>query len=279
MSLVNNFSLLAFFAIISLIIQKQTKENFHMTNLIILALLGAVVYYIFKSYGRYTAYSQEAFKNFSVSKESIQKSELGLFVALVAKVAKADGKVDALEAQLVGIMFDDIAAVFPEPQKTKDILKEIFAEEKDRRDDIETIAHTLGRSIRADRAKQQQFMGFLIQLAFVDGEVSQSEEQVLQTIAEAFSFDPKLYHAIFDQFEEMLRNIKPKENIEDAYALLGVSKEDDIDTIKKAYRKLIKQYHPDIIKAQGKSEEYMKEATAKTQEINQAYEMIKRSRE
>ncbi len=249
-----------------------------MGNLIVLALLGAVFYYIFRSYSKYTDYSKAAFKNFSVSHNALKKSELGLFVALVAKVAKADGKVDALEAQLVGIMFDDISAVFPEPTKTKDILKQIFDEEKNRIDDTEAIAHDLARVIKRDKSKQQQFMGFLIQLAFIDGEVSSSEEDVLQTIAQALDFDPNAYHAIFDQFEKMMANITPKANIEDAYKLLGVSKNDDMSTIKKAYRKLVREYHPDIIKSQGKSEAYMQEATAKTQEINQAYEMIKNAK-
>ena len=249
-----------------------------MGNLIVLAILGAVFYYIFKSYSKYTEYSQEAFKNFSVSMESIRNSELGLFVALVAKVAKADGKVDALEAELIGIMFDDISAVFPEPAKTKSILKEIFAHEKERRDDLHEVAQAFAHAIKRDRAKQQQFMGFLIQLAFVDGVVSKSEEEVLQTIAEALAFDPNAYHAIFDAFEKMVHNIKPQNNIGDAYKLLGVNETDDMSTIKQAYRKLIKQYHPDIIKSQGKSEAYMQEATLKTQEINQAYEMIKESR-
>lgn len=247
-----------------------------MGNLILLLIVGGFFYWIFKSYSRYTAYSQAAFKNFSVSKESLKKSDLGLFVALVAKVAKADGRVDALEAQLIGMMFDDISNVFPQPEKTKDILKEIFNEEKERSDNIQDIAHALGSAIKRDRAKQQQFMGFLIQLAFIDGEVSQSEDLVLQTIASAFEFDPDAYHAIFDQFEKMMKNAQPKANISDAYKLLGVSESDDLNTIKKAYRKLIRQYHPDIIKSQGKSEAYMQEATAKTQEINQAYEMIKK---
>jgi DnaJ like chaperone protein len=249
-----------------------------MGNLIVLALLGAVIYYIFKSYSKYTAYSQEAFKNFSVSYESLKHSELGLFVALVAKVAKADGRVDALEAQLIGIMFDDISAVFPEPTKTKEILKQIFSEEKERSENLQAVARELARTIKRDKAKQQQFMGFLIQLAFVDGEVSKSEESVLQTIAEALEFDPDAYHAIFDQFEKMMANMSPKVNLEDAYKTLGVSVDDDMSTIKKAYRKLIREYHPDIIKSQGKSEAYMQEATEKTQEINQAYEMIKEAR-
>jgi DnaJ like chaperone protein len=249
-----------------------------MGNLIVLAILGAVFYYIYKSYSKYESYSQEAFKNFSISYEALKNSELGLFVALVAKVAKADGKVDALEAQLVGIMFDDISAVFPEPQKTKEILKRIFEEEKQISHNTEEIAYKLANAIKRDSAKQQQFMGFLIQLSFVDGEVSQSEEEILQTIAQALEFDPNLYHKIFDQFEDMMANMTPKNSIDDAYKILGVSPNDDLKTIKKAYRKLVREYHPDIIKSQGKGEAYMKEATQKTQEINQAYEMIKKAR-
>jgi len=249
-----------------------------MLNLIILAIVGYIFYTVFKSYGKYESYSKKAFKDFSVSHNSLKNSELGLFVALVAKVAKADGKVDALEAQLIGIMFDDISAVFPEPQKTKDILKQIFNEEKDRSDNIEQIAHTLANAIKHNKAQEQQFMGFLIQLAFIDGEVSKSEEEILALIAEALEFDPNAYHAIFDQFEKMMQNVTPKVNINDAYSLLGVTADDDMKTIKKAYKKLIRQYHPDIIASQGKSESYMKEATAKTQEINQAYEMIEEAR-
>lgn len=250
-----------------------------MGNIILFAILGAVFYYIFKSYSSYTTqYTKEAFQNITVTKESIGNSELGMFVALVAKLAKADGKVDALEAQLIGIMFDDISAVFPEQEKTKQILKDIFNEQKDMFENLEAVAGDLGHIIRRDKQKQQQFMGFLIQLAFVDGEVSESEEEMLQTIAEAFNFDPNAYHAIFDQFEKMMQNVTPKANISDAYKLLGVSENDEMSVIKKAYRKLVRQFHPDIIKSQGKDEAYMQEATAKTQEINQAYEMIKDAR-
>lgn len=250
-----------------------------MGNIIIVAILGVVFYWIFKSYARYTDYSKEAFKNFSISKEAIQESDLGLFVALVAKVAKADGKVDALEAQLIGIMFDDIASLFPQPQKTKDILKEIFNEQKEIVGNAQEIAKKLSYSIKRDKAKQHHFMGFLIQLAFADGEISKSEETILASIAEALEFDPKVYHAIFEQFEKMLHSITPKTNIADAYRLLGVNESDDMDSIKKAYRKLVREYHPDIIKSQGKDDAYLQEATAKTQEINQAYEMIKAHRQ
>ena len=222
-----------------------------MFNFILFSILAYVFYRVFKNFVAYKIYSSEAFKNFAVSHEAIAKSDLGLFVALTAKVAKADGRVDALEAQLVGMMFDDISKVFPEPTKTRQILKDIFNEEKLRSDNTEQIALAFAQALKRKKAQQIQFMGFLIQLAFVDGEVSDSEDKVLQTIAEALEFDPKIYHEIFDKFESMMQNVQPKATLEDAYALLGVSASDDMNTIKNVYRKLVRKYHPDIIMSQG----------------------------
>ncbi len=249
-----------------------------MFDLILFSIVAYVLYRVFKNYVSYRIYTSEAFKNFAVSHEAVAKSDLGLFVALVAKVAKADGRVDALEAELVSLMFDDISKVFPEPEKTRQILKDIFNEEKQRSDNTEQVALAFAQSLRRKKAQQVQFMGFLIQLAFVDGEVSESEDKVLQLIAEALAFDPKLYHEIFDRFENMMQNVQPKASLDDAYALLGVSASDDMNKIKNVYRKLVRKYHPDIIMSQEKGEAYMEEATAKTQELNQAYEMIKKAR-
>ena len=249
-----------------------------MFNFIVFSVLAYVFFRVFKNYVAFKVYSSEAFKNFAVSHDAVAKSDLGLFVALVAKVAKADGRVDALEAELVSLMFDDISKVFPEPEKTRQILKDIFNEEKSRTDNIEETARAFAQSLRRRKAQQIQFMGFLIQLAFADGEVSQSEERILQLIAEALEFDPKIYHEIFDRFESMMQHAQPKATLDDAYRLLGVSADDDMNKIKNVYRKLVRKYHPDIIMSQGKDEAYLEEATAKMQELNQAYEMIKKAR-
>jgi DnaJ like chaperone protein len=249
-----------------------------MTSIIVLILVSAFFYYIFNSYSRYENYSQEAFKNFSVTPESIKNSDLGLFVALVAKVAKADGKVDNLEAELVGLMLNDVSSVFPEPEKTRNILKDIFSQEKNRTDNIQELAQRLGRATQSNRVQQEKFIAFLIQLAFADGIVTEAEEDLLKLIAEALRINPQIYHKIFDEFEKIVYNAHPQESTQNAYEVLGVNESDDMKTIKKAYRNLVKQYHPDIIKSQTDSEAYLEEATRKTQEINQAYEMIKKSR-
>ncbi len=246
-------------------------------NIIVLIIIVIAIFtYLSKGYIKYNNNYKEQFKNFSTSKEAIKNSELGLFVALVAKVAKADGKIDTLEAELISNMLSDVAQVFPEPQKTKDILKEIFNEQKDIQTNTIELAQNLKNILGHDLNKQISMMGFLIQLAFIDGEVTKSEEKVLISIAETIQIDPDVYHKIFDQFESISQNNQPTSSVQDAYKTLEVSPNDSLEIVKKAYKKLVRQHHPDIIKAQGKSDSYIKEATIKTQEINAAYEMIKK---
>jgi DnaJ like chaperone protein len=63
-----------------------------------------------------------------------------------------------------------------------------------------------------------------------------------------------------------------------AYAVLGLSKDATESEIKKAYRKLSIEYHPDTIASKGLPEEFSKMATQKFREIQTAYEKIKKER-
>ena len=172
-------------------------------------------------------------------------------------------------------MFDDISAIFPDKDKTRAILKEIFNEEKDRDDDTKEIAHSLNKLLGRSRLKRKQFIEFLIQLAFVDSGISSDEDKVLREIVSELNVTPSEYDAMVGKFENMLKNKQQTMSLEEACKILAVNEGDDMSVIKKTYRKLIRQYHPDIIKSQDKDEAYIEESTAKTQEINQAYEMIK----
>ncbi len=67
-------------------------------------------------------------------------------------------------------------------------------------------------------------------------------------------------------------------NINEAYDLLGVKASDSDTEIKKAYRRLMSQHHPDKLVSKGLPEEMIKLATEKTQQIKKAYEQIKRER-
>ena len=256
-----------YLAIFLVIFYYAFVANFFITLSIIASL-----YVAFKLYKFYVRRKLNKLLN---SKKLFKQSELGLFVSLVAKVAKADGRVHELEAQLIGMMFDDISKVFNEKEKARAIMKEIFNEEKQKENDTKQIAQDLNKLLGRSMLKRKQFIAFLIQLAFIDNGISTEEEKVLREIMQELNIAPSVYDEIVNKFENMMKNKQQTMSPNKAYEILGVKESDDMDTIKKAYRKLIREFHPDIISSQNKDESYMEEATAKTQEINQAYQVIK----
>ena len=251
-----------------------------MGQFIVFLLIGIFFAWVFRSYKRYEkiAYNARQFQNFSLTREHLARSELGLFVALSAKVAKADGRVDELEAELIGNMFNDISAIFPEPQRAKELLKSIFNEHKEITTNTEEIAVALQRAIGRDPQKRHMMMAFLVNLAYIDGHLSHSEEEMLRKIAAALRFEAREIEAMLQQASGMHRHATSESSLNEAYELLGASPEDSLDVIKKKYRKLVRQYHPDIIKAQGADDDYIEHATEKVQQINAAYEQVKKAK-
>jgi len=71
---------------------------------------------------------------------------------------------------------------------------------------------------------------------------------------------------------------KQSKSIDSYYQILESNKNDDLDTIKKNYRRLMKKYHYDANVSKGLSEEIIQEYEKKSQEINEAYRFIKSDR-
>lgn len=252
-----------------------------MGQLILFFLIGLFFAWVYRSYRRFeagTPYRREAFRHISPTREQIARSELGLFVALAAKVAKADGRVSELEAELLGNMFRDISAMFPDPEATRAHLKEIFAVEKDQRFNVDEIALALRTAIGRDIHKRQMMMAFLINLAFVDGHLSHAEERLLLKIAAFLHITQKEIETMLRQAAGAHSQATTASSLEEAYRLLGASESDAMEVIKKKYRALVREHHPDIIKAQGRPDDYIEAATERVQQINAAYETIKKAK-
>lgn len=70
----------------------------------------------------------------------------------------------------------------------------------------------------------------------------------------------------------------PRENLIKKYTqVLGVSEEASLAEVKKAYRKLVKEYHPDKLAASGMPDDYVEFANQKIREINEAYEYLEKN--
>ena len=107
-------------------------------------------------------------------------------------------------------------------------------------------------------------------IAHADGTIHPAEERYLQEVSRIFALD----EAAFKRATSL--NRKPDEN--DPYQLIGVSRDAANDDIKAAYRKLVRENHPDRLIAQGVPEEFIEVANRKLASINGAYDIIQKER-
>ncbi|MEW6998260.1 co-chaperone DjlA [Colwelliaceae bacterium BS250] len=129
----------------------------------------------------------------------------------------------------------------------------------------------------------QMFIEIQIQAAFADGDLHPKERQILHTIARGLGISAQELDLLLDrivageQFHQQGHSHSPqqaKQHLENAYKVLGVTANTDAKEIKKSYRKLMSQHHPDKLVAKGLPPELMEDAKQKAQDIQAAYELI-----
>lgn len=248
-------------------------------KLLILFIIGVILFFIARNY------KTEKFQNIKLDiKEKftgdLMNHEAGLLIALMAKVAKADGQVCELEAQLLKHTFTDIARHFENEEEIREKLKIIYNEEKKSFDNTQEICEKLYTLTKRDYAKRLGIMEFLLNLAFIDKEFSKTEFMITEDIANFLQLKRADFEALINKFENFYRQQKQNSalSLEKAYEVLESTPNDDASELKKNYRKLVKKHHPDIISGQGASQDIIDQATKKLQEINEAYELIKKER-
>lgn len=248
-------------------------------KILVLLIVGFILYLIARSY------KTEKYVNINFDIKDrfdgdLMHHEAGLLVALMSKVAKADGKVSELEAEVLKHTFSDISAHFENNEEIREKLKEIYTNEKESFDNTIVIAQKLYKLTSRSYEKRMQVLEYLVNLAFIDQDFSKAEQMIIEDIAQALQISSNDYNNIINKFKSFYANVaaSSKTTLEDAYKVLGASSSDDDKTIKLAYRTLVRKHHPDIISGQGAAQNIIDEATKKLQEINEAYEMIKKSR-
>ncbi len=250
-----------------------------MTQLLVVIAVGFLFYMLNRNY------KSSDFQHIKVDGKQkfdgdLAEHEAGLLVAMMAKVAKADGEVSELEAEILSHTFTDISNHFENSDEVREQLKDIYKKEMKTFSNTVDIAKKYLKLTKRDYSKRLKVMEYLLNLAFIDNDFSKAEFMITEDIANNMEIKRADFETIIAQFEQFYaQKQNSKElSLEKAYNILGVNKDDDMGTIKKKYRQLVKENHPDIITGQGAEQSIIDEATAKLQEINEAYELLKKEK-
>jgi len=213
--------------------------------------------------------------------ERVQLAFFTTVFSVMGYLAKADGTVSRSEIQ----MAENIMAQMNLDASQRKTAIELFNQGKQADFPLDDVLRQFKTESHRRTNLLQMFLEILIATAYADNQLDQAEHNVLQDIAQQIGFSlPQLEQLINmvgaqQQYSHQSSGgIPTQSSLNQAYAVLGVDDEVSDNMLKKTYRRLMSQHHPDKLVAKGLPEEMIKLANQKTAEIKSAYEQIKRSR-
>ncbi|WP_107811384.1 TerB family tellurite resistance protein [Campylobacter concisus] len=213
-------------------------------------------------------------------KKQADVDEAKFLVSLLAKVAKSDGRVSELEARLITQVLDDLSQKVSGVSGVREYLKEVYKSQKENVDNAYETARNYKSAFNLNYDICVARLTFFLNLAYIDGEFNASEQAVIRNIAYGFGIDKETLDEIifkFDSFYGSKFEANPDEMVQekDAFEVLGLNKNANLEEVKARYKELVRQYHPDILMGRGESKEVIERSTKKLQEINEAYGRLK----
>jgi DnaJ like chaperone protein len=211
----------------------------------------------------------------------VRKSFFETTFLLSGYLAKADGRVSKSEIAHAEQLFTQMALSAEQRQRAIDLFRQ--GSQSDFQ--VEPAVASFLQACGPHKKLQQTLLLFLISQAYADQDLAAAEHTALLNVA-------KLMGLAANQLERLLRMAQaqdhfhhqggygatPGTSLDDAYAALGVDSSIGDKELKRAYRKLMSEHHPDKLIAKGVPEDMLKLATERAQEIQAAYEMVKETR-
>ena len=184
-------------------------------------------------------------------------------IVLSAKMAKADGVVTR----------DEIAAfreVFRIPPEEARNVGRVWDQARREATGFEPYARQIARLFRPGSPVLEELLGGLLHIARADGVVHENERAYLERVAAIFGFGRA-------EFERLL-SLHGASAADDPYRVLGVDPAASDAEVRAAWRKSVRENHPDRLIAQGMPEEFVRQANDKMAAINAAYDDVARAR-
>ncbi|MEK7792784.1 MAG: co-chaperone DjlA [Pseudomonadota bacterium] len=244
----------------------------------ILGVLGIFLGYLIGSViDRIRAYGSSGINPFNTSRR--QSVFLETAFILMGKLAKVDGRVSEVEISHVEQFMLKLGMSSDHRLKAIALFKRGASQNF-------YISHTINEFMAlcgSSNNLKQMLLIYLIIMGLSDGQLNSAEESLLKEISGRLGYS----ESAFLQLLDMILNQAHFANgqtmsvnaLEDAYKALGVTQNSSDQEIKRAYRKLMSQYHPDKLMGQGIPEEMISIATEQAKEVQIAYDLIKKYRE
>lgn len=205
---------------------------------------------------------------------------------VMGHIAKADGRISEDEIRVAKRIMDQMRLT--SEQKRQAVA--YFNEGKQPHFNFEAAINELADTCRHQKLLLRMFIEMQFQAAIADGAIGPNKQAILNTICQrlgigvSFAQFAQMYENLYGgaqqqqqrQYQQARRTYRP--SLSDDYKLLGISENASKHEIKRAYRRLMSQHHPDKLIAQGLPEEMIKMTTDKTQKIQAAYERIRQAR-
>ncbi|WP_163134523.1 co-chaperone DjlA [Agarivorans sp. Alg241-V36] len=221
----------------------------------------------------------------AANSQAAQQAFLFSTFAVLGHIAKSKGVVTQQEIQVANFLMDQMRLQGEARRQAQDA----FRQGKDADFPLEEQISQFVSAVNGRRDLLQMFMEIQLQGVFADGVIDDSEHALLKRVAKALGFSEPELQAMISRWEAELKFHRhgggqrqsaqsSAKQLEEAYQILGVSQQDSDQQIKRAYRKLMTQHHPDKLVAKGLPPEMMELAKQRTQDIQQAYELVKQQR-
>ncbi len=235
-------------------------------------VLGAVLGYVL---GRF------ALSSARTRLSGMQSQFLDATFAVMGALCKADGVVTRDEIQVTEAVFARMGLSPEQKQKARAAFNRGKAADFDLDAEVDGFVQAVGGAA----VFYQLFLQVQLSAVAADGQVHAAEHAMLVRVARRLG----LGEADVARLEALLRAASgaapatgrppPKQRLDDAYTALGVTREASDEEIKRAYRKLISENHPDKLAGKGLPESMRAIAEERARELNVAYDLIKKSRE
>jgi DnaJ like chaperone protein len=213
-----------------------------------------------------------------------QKAFFDALFSTLGHLSKADGQVTQTEIRMVESLMQQMRITGEDRQRAIHLFNQGKQPDFDLKASLQPfVQHSV---VRQDL--RQMFMQILVEAAFSSGTISRAENEILLSVAKTLKIPAAVFSAMLNARgaaggagQQGGGGARPGggiRSLDQAYAQLGLDSKASDAEVKKAYRKLVSQYHPDKLVSHGLPEEMMDIAKTRVRDINTAYDQIKQTR-